>query len=53
MKKAPQNDWNNRAAPTTPTTSAAPALPIEGDDARRHWDYHYDEIGMAWFPVRS
>ncbi len=34
MKRIKPEDWNQ-------------ALAVEEDDERRHWDYHYDEIGMA------
>ena len=36
MRKAKPEDWNQ-----------ALAVADDDDDERRHWDYHYDEIGMA------
>ncbi len=38
MKKAQLNDWTNIHAPIPE---------VEADEERRHWDYHYDPIGMA------
>ena len=34
MKKTKDRDWTSVRVP-------------EEDDERRHWDYHYDEVGMA------
>lgn len=34
MKRVKPEDWNQALAPAE-------------DDERRHWDYHYDEVGMA------
>ncbi len=36
MKRVKPEDWNQALAPAD-----------DEDDERRHWDYHYDEIGMA------
>ncbi|MGI8935628.1 MAG: magnesium/cobalt transporter CorA [Phormidesmis sp.] len=36
MRKAKPEDWNQ-----------ALAVADDDEDERRHWDYHYDEIGMA------
>jgi len=38
MKKAKPDDW---------TSLNAPMLEAEEEEERRHWDYHYDPIGMA------
>ncbi len=37
MKRVKPEDWNQALAPADD----------DEDDERRHWDYHYDEIGMA------
>ena len=37
MRKAKPEDWNQALA----------SADNDEDDERRHWDYHYDEIGMA------
>ena len=43
MKRAKHESWNQPSAvPLDKVT-----LGQEEDEERRHWDYHYDEIGMA------
>ena len=42
MKKVKQNDWEDQ----TPTSREAVNL-HEDEEERRHWDYHYDEVGMT------
>lgn len=42
MKQVKQNDWEDRTAISQEDTSSHGA-----EVERRHWDYHYDKVGMA------
>lgn len=44
MKRAKHEDWNQPSVEPQPER-AVPYL--EEEEERRHWDYHYDEVGMA------
>ena len=47
MKKTKANDWSTaHSADTYSPQLAALAVPEE-EDERRHWDYHYDPVGMT------
>ena len=43
MNKVKQNDWEDQ----TPINREAVNLREVEEEERRHWDYHYDEVGMA------
>ena len=43
MNKVKQNDWEDRTAISREATNLREAE----EEERRHWDYHYDEVGMA------
>lgn len=45
MKRTKQNDWDTGLFLRPPVQ--APRTVTEEDDERRHWDYHYDEVGVA------
>lgn len=45
MKRTKQNDWDTGFFPQQ--TPPARSNTLEDDEERRHWDYHYDEIGVA------
>ncbi|MGB3298147.1 MAG: magnesium/cobalt transporter CorA [Phormidesmis sp.] len=43
MKKVQQNDWEDPIV----TDREATNLHEADEEERRHWDYHYDEVGMT------
>ncbi|MFK8185420.1 MAG: magnesium/cobalt transporter CorA [Phormidesmis sp.] len=50
MKRTKQNDWDTGLflrSNASQQPSAAIAAEREEEDERRHWDYHYDEVGVA------
>ena len=51
MKRTKQNDWDTglfvRPAPPQAAALSERSDAHEEDEERRHWDYHYDEIGVA------
>lgn len=43
MKRAKHEDWDQPLVEPV----AERAVPSQEEEERRHWDYHYDEVGMA------